>query len=109
MAAGIDAAVYPEHLRVQIDAYLADLRFTAEPAAAGLQEAMRYSLLAGGKRIRPVLVLASAEAIGLPPAGGLRLAGAPGPFPPIRPFPTDLPPLVAAVRRRDRPPGHRAS
>ena len=28
---------------------------------------MRYSLLAGGKRIRPVLALATAEAIGLAP------------------------------------------
>jgi len=28
-------------------------------AAARLHEAMRYSLLAGGKRLRPVLVLAS--------------------------------------------------
>jgi geranylgeranyl diphosphate synthase type II len=40
---------------------------------------MRYSLLAGGKRIRPVLALATAEAVGedpervLPLAGGLEL------------------------------------
>ena len=47
------AAVYPEHLRAEIDAYLDALRFAREPAAAGLEEAMRYSLLAGGKRIRP--------------------------------------------------------
>ncbi|MDO8430835.1 MAG: polyprenyl synthetase family protein [Candidatus Binatus sp.] len=33
-------------------------------AAARLYEAMRYSLLAGGKRLRPVLVLASCEAVG---------------------------------------------
>src|SRR5205807_878201 len=32
---------------------------------AGLEEAMRYSLLAGGKRIRPVLALATARAVGL--------------------------------------------
>ena len=30
-----------------------------------LHEAMRYSLLAGGKRLRPVLVLAAADAVGL--------------------------------------------
>ena len=29
---------------------------------------MRYSLLAGGKRIRPVLALATAEALGRDPA-----------------------------------------
>nr|WP_040674476.1 farnesyl diphosphate synthase [Paenibacillus terrigena] len=31
---------------------------------ASLRESMRYSLLAGGKRIRPILVLAAAEAVG---------------------------------------------
>ena len=34
---------------------------------AGLDEAMRYSLLAGGKRIRPVLALATARALGARP------------------------------------------
>ncbi len=37
---------------------------------------MRYSLLAGGKRIRPVLALATASAIGRDPAWVLPLAGA---------------------------------
>ena len=30
-----------------------------------LREAMAYSLLAGGKRLRPILVLATAEALGV--------------------------------------------
>src|SRR5207237_3166920 len=38
--------------------------FAREQATQGLDEAMRYSLLAGGKRIRPVIALATAEAIG---------------------------------------------
>jgi geranylgeranyl diphosphate synthase type II len=72
-------AVYPEHLREQVEAYLAGLRFADEPAAQGLEEAMRYSLLAGGKRIRPVLALATATALGedtntiLPLAAALEL------------------------------------
>ena len=37
---------------------------------------MRYSLLAGGKRIRPVLALATAEALGWPPAHVMPLAAA---------------------------------
>jgi geranylgeranyl diphosphate synthase, type II len=37
---------------------------------------MRYSLLAGGKRIRPVLAMATATAIGQDPHGVLPLAGA---------------------------------
>jgi len=67
-------ATYPEHLREQVETYLAGLRFASEPAAAGLEEAMRYSLLAGGKRIRPVLALATARATGRDPAEVLPLA-----------------------------------
>jgi geranylgeranyl diphosphate synthase type II len=63
-------------LQRQVDAYLAELRFSAEPSTKGLEEAMRYSLLAGGKRIRPVLALATAEALGHEPADVMALAGA---------------------------------
>jgi geranylgeranyl diphosphate synthase type II len=69
-------AAYPEHLRQQVEAYLEQLRFATEPAAAGLEEAMRYSLLAGGKRIRPVLALATAKALDKDPADVLPLAAA---------------------------------
>ena len=55
---------YPAHLQQEVEDYLAGLRFAQEPATSGLDEAMRYSLLAGGKRIRPVLALATAEALG---------------------------------------------
>jgi geranylgeranyl diphosphate synthase type II len=68
---------YPEHLRELADGYLASLAFARdEPATQGLEEAMRYSLLAGGKRIRPVLALATARAIGREPQDVLALAGA---------------------------------
>ncbi|HUB35677.1 MAG TPA: farnesyl diphosphate synthase [Solirubrobacteraceae bacterium] len=67
---------YPEHLRELIDRYLADMRFSREPLTDGLQEAMRYSLLAGGKRIRPVLALATASAVGMSQRQVLPLAGA---------------------------------
>jgi geranylgeranyl diphosphate synthase type II len=52
------------------------LRFSEESGTAGLEEAMRYSLLAGGKRIRPVLALATAEDLGRDPAEMLPLAAA---------------------------------
>ena len=67
---------YPDHLRDRVEAYLEGLRFSSEPAADGLEEAMRYSLLAGGKRIRPVLALATARAVGADPASVLPLAAA---------------------------------
>jgi geranylgeranyl diphosphate synthase type II len=68
--------VYPVELQEQVDAYLDDLRFTREPATERLEEAMRYSLLAGGKRIRPVLALSTAGALGRDPGEVLPLAAA---------------------------------
>jgi geranylgeranyl diphosphate synthase type II len=67
---------YPEHLRAQVEDYLEHLRFSHEPATQGLEEAMRYSLLAPAKRIRPVLALATATATGRQAADVLPLAGA---------------------------------
>ena len=55
---------YPAHLQEEVEGYLAGLTFAREDATGGLEEAMRYSLLAGGKRIRPVLALATADALG---------------------------------------------
>ncbi len=67
---------YPEDLRALVDSELERLRFAAHPATAGLEEAMRYSLLAGGKRVRPVLALATARALGAEPERYLPLAAA---------------------------------
>ena len=43
-------------------------------APAGLGEAMRYAVLDGGKRVRPLLVLATAEAVDGHPEAALRAA-----------------------------------
>jgi geranylgeranyl diphosphate synthase type II len=67
---------YPEDLRALVDAELERLRFAAQPATAGLEEAMRYSLLAGGKRVRPVLALATARSLGADPTRYLPVATA---------------------------------
>ncbi len=69
-------ASYPEHLRAEVERYLEKMRFSEEDLTAGLDEAMRYSLLAGGKRIRPVLALATAQAVRLEYREVLPLAGA---------------------------------
>jgi geranylgeranyl diphosphate synthase, type II len=58
---------YPEDLRLLVDSELERLRFSPRAATAGLEEAMRYSLLAGGKRVRPVLALATARALATDP------------------------------------------
>src|SRR5436190_20677288 len=62
-------------MHFDLDGYLADRRALVEAALARqleaargtpakLLEAMRYSLLAGGKRLRPILALAACEAVG---------------------------------------------
>ncbi len=63
MSTALSPGTYPDALRTRVERYLETLRFTSRPRVAGLEEAMRYSLLAGGKRVRPVLTLATARAI----------------------------------------------
>jgi farnesyl diphosphate synthase len=56
--------------RIELEAVEAALEgFVPRDAPAGLGEAMRYGVLDGGKRLRPLLVLAACEAV-----GGLREA-----------------------------------
>jgi geranylgeranyl diphosphate synthase type II len=65
---------YPEDLRALVEGALGELRFSAVEPTTGLEEAMRYSLLAGGKRVRPVLALATARALGAEPERFLPVA-----------------------------------
>jgi geranylgeranyl diphosphate synthase type II len=52
-----------EHCSVRVNAEL-DRSIACSSASDRLQEAMRYSVLGGGKRIRPALCLAAAKAVG---------------------------------------------
>jgi geranylgeranyl diphosphate synthase, type II len=97
---------YPDHLRTEIEAYLEGLRFSTERATAGLEEAMRYSLLAGGKRIRPVLALATAHAVGMPTEAVLPLAGALELIHTYSLIHDDLPAMDDDSLRRGRPTCH---
>ena len=95
---------YPEELREQVEAYLQQLRF---PAVPGLEEAMRYSLLAGGKRIRPVLALATAQDTGHDPADVLPLAAATELIHTYSLIHDDLPAMDDDDLRRGMPTSHR--
>jgi geranylgeranyl diphosphate synthase, type II len=99
---------YPDELREQVEAHLAQLRFPAPsaPRTAGLEEAMRYSLLAGGKRIRPVLALATARAIGRDPSALLPLACAIELIHTYSLIHDDLPAMDDDELRRGRPTCH---
>ncbi len=101
---------YPDELRRQVERYLDELRFVdAETAGAeGLEEAMRYSLLAGGKRIRPVLALATARAIGAAAERMLPIAAALELIHTYSLIHDDLPAMDDDDLRRGRPTCHRA-
>jgi len=64
MTGATAVAEYVHARRAEVEAALATLLPSPPDCPASVAEAMRYSLTAGGKRLRPVLCLASAEAVG---------------------------------------------
>jgi geranylgeranyl diphosphate synthase, type II len=64
----------PEELLELIEPYLDDLALT--PELGELERSMRYALAGGGKRVRPMLCLATAEAAGAEPEAALPAAAA---------------------------------
>jgi geranylgeranyl diphosphate synthase, type II len=97
---------YPEDLRKLVEDYLAELRFSEASETAGLDQAMRYSLLAGGKRIRPVLALATARAAGATPESVLPAAAALELIHTYSLIHDDLPAMDDDELRRGRPTSH---
>src|ERR1700694_5356927 len=53
--------------RSQIDRVLDQHLPSADTPPSSIHEAMRYAVLGGGKRIRPILAIAAAEACGADP------------------------------------------
>ena len=94
----------PDDLRLLVEGYLAELAFA--PELAGLEEALRYALEGGGKRVRPVIALAVAEANGgiaehcLPAAAAVELVHT---FSLVH---DDLPAMDDDDERRGRPSAH---
>jgi geranylgeranyl diphosphate synthase type II len=100
------AAGYPADLLSLVDDYLAALDFGADRRAGRLAEAMRYSLLAGGKRIRPVLTLATARGRGVEPTVVLPTAAALELIHTYSLIHDDLPAIDDDTLRRGRPTCH---
>jgi farnesyl diphosphate synthase len=82
------------------------------PQPSGLharaQEAMRYATFAGGKRMRPFLVLQSARLFGVPEANAVRAAAAIEALHTYSLVHDDLPSMDNDDLRRGRPTTHRA-
>lgn len=75
-------------------------------APAGLGEAMRYGVLDGGKRLRPLLVMAACEAVGGPDWAALRAAAAVELIHAYSLIHDDMPCMDNDVLRRGKPTVH---
>lgn len=100
-----DFTLLMEQDRILIEGYLSQA-FAAESRCADLQESMEYSLLAGGKRIRPVLTLETCRMCGgelqaaLPFACGVEMIHT------YSLIHDDLPAMDNDTLRRGRPTNH---
>jgi geranylgeranyl diphosphate synthase type II len=93
-------------LRLQFEDYVHGLVFSRQRGTKRLGEAMRHSLLAGGRRIRPMLTLATAQTLGMSPASVLPLAAAVEMIHTHSLVHADLPPINGNHLRRGKPATH---
>jgi geranylgeranyl diphosphate synthase, type II len=91
----------PDELRALVEEYLGGLALT--PELYGQAESVRYALEGGGKRVRPVLCLATAEAAGTSPERALPAAAALELVHSFSLVHDDLPALDDDAVRRGRP------
>ncbi|MES2635228.1 MAG: farnesyl diphosphate synthase [Pseudomonadota bacterium] len=80
--------------------------WVVDHAPAALGDAMRYAVLDGGKRLRPLLVLAASEAVGGNPAAALRAACAVELIHAYSLVHDDMPCMDNDVMRRGKPTVH---
>lgn len=102
----MDTAREISRLQAKVEACLENY-FTGTPAHSALYDAMRYSLLAGGKRVRPVLTLAFCKACGGDEEAALPLAAAIEMVHTYSLIHDDLPSMDNDDLRRGRPTSHK--
>src|SRR5438034_9969360 len=59
----MDIKTYLDQKRQDVDRFLESIMPAEDAPPATLHKAMRYSLFAGGKRVRPILAIAACEAV----------------------------------------------
>lgn len=101
-----DLKPYLDDRRRQIDAALMRILDAAASPRARIVEAMKYALMSGGKRLRPVLCLAACEAVGGRPADALAVASALEMIHTYSLIHDDLPAMDDDCLRRGRPTCH---
>lgn len=103
-----DLVKYLDHFRAWFERGMVRLVGSNAKRHARLIEAMKYSLEAGGKRLRPALVVMTAEAVGGSKKDVLELAAAVEFVHTYSLIHDDLPAMDDAALRRGRPTLHRA-
>src|SRR3989454_316850 len=103
----MDIASYLDRKREEVDRFLDTAVPSAQTAPATLHESMRYSLFAGGKRIRPILAMASAEAVGQPSKAILPIASSLELIHTYSLIHDDLPAMDNDDYRRGKPTNHK--
>jgi geranylgeranyl diphosphate synthase type II len=106
-ASGTRSQLRWEQHRRTFEEYLRGLRFTDEPRLTGLEEAMRYTMLAGGKRVRPTLCMEVAWVFGAEPSRVLPSAAAIELIHTYSLIHDDLPAMDDDDFRRGRPTAHK--
>src|SRR5713101_7455729 len=104
---GFDLEAYLKERATLIERALVQKVAESDGPASRLFEAMRYSLLAGGKRLRPILALASCEAVGGNLAAAMDLACAVEMIHTYSLIHDDLPCMDDDDFRRGRPTNHK--
>lgn len=103
----MDIKTYLSKKKDLVDKALDKLVPPAKTFPPAVHEAMRYSLFAGGKRVRPILAIAAAEALGAKTAGLLPIAGALELIHTYSLIHDDLPAMDDDDLRRGRPTCHK--
>ena len=103
----MDIKAYLQKKRDIVDKALESLMPAAATFPPTVFDAMRYSLFAGGKRVRPILAIAAAESLGAPAAGLVPIAGALELIHTYSLIHDDLPAMDNDDLRRGRPTCHK--
>jgi geranylgeranyl diphosphate synthase type II len=101
-----DLKSFIEKYKAKLESELA-LEVTKLNAPSSLKEAMNYSLQAGGKRIRPILLFATLQSFGKDPLDGLKAALALEMIHTYSLIHDDLPSMDDDDLRRGRPTNHK--
>jgi geranylgeranyl diphosphate synthase, type II len=96
-----------DELHERAESALAEVEFTVAAGADRLAQAARYALLAGGKRVRPILVMATGQALGVRIEDALPTACAIEMIHTNSLIVDDLPAMDNHPKRRGRPALHR--